>query len=418
MTLHAPARPSSDPSPELVRQTFLWDRVRGSAQGLVETIWQLFALLIAIRIFEANESIKQFIPAAMGIGLMLTPLSLSFFSRSQLRVSTLLAIVWCAVAVCFFVMIIAPNTFWYVVAIATAQLCATQGVSLITSIYATNYPPSERGGRLSTIFVIGGLLAVSFGYLGGKLLDINPEFYRLILGFAVVGALIYAFACYQIPTKPAIELRSSNAFRTIALAWEDRLFSVILIGWMLMGLGNLMLIPIRVEYLANPDYGINASNAQVSAILVSTVLGMRLLSTRLWGYLFDRMNMINLRIILNVFFGSSILFFFFTENLWIMAIGAALLGIAFGGGGIMWSLFVTKIAPRDKITGYMSVHGFLTGLRMAFAPFLGYAVVSNADPRTAATIAIILIIVSTFIFLPLRGKMQGRSDLHAASETR
>ena len=63
---------------------------------------------------------------------------------------------------------------------------------------------------------------------------------------------------------------------------------------------------------------------------------------------------------------------------------------------------MTKIAPPDKIASYMSVHSLLTGVRMAIAPFLGYGVVHYTHPSFAAWIALLLITVSIFIFIPLK----------------
>jgi predicted MFS family arabinose efflux permease len=163
-----------------------------------------------------------------------------------------------------------------------------------------------------------------------------------------------------------------------------------------------MMIPIRVEYLANPIYGINASNAQISMLLISVVLLFRVISTKFWGLLFDSVNVVNLRIILNTVFAASICSFFFTTNIWLIGFGCALLGTGFGGGGILWTLYVTKIAPPDKVASYMSVHGFLTGVRMAAAPFIGYTIVQYTHPAFAAWVALVLIGISIILFLPLR----------------
>ena len=36
---------------DIARTTYLWDRWRGAGQGVVETCWRVFALLVAIRVF-------------------------------------------------------------------------------------------------------------------------------------------------------------------------------------------------------------------------------------------------------------------------------------------------------------------------------------------------------------------------------
>lgn len=398
---------------ERSRLTYRWDRIRGTSQGIVETCWQVFALLIAIRVFAADESLKQFIPMGKGIGLLLSPLALAIASRFQSSVATLLAILWTGVSVGTAIMILSPGIGFFVFGVIFAQLCATGGVPLLTHLYSRNYRSHERGGRLSTTFLLGSLAGVVYGYLGGELLDWKEAAWPLVFGVALLAAIMGAFAVWRFPSEPATRLSARNPFRSLALAWEDRLFGVILFAWMLMGMGNLMQLPLRVEYLANPKFGINASNAEASAILVSAVLGFRLLSTKIWGWLFDRVNVMTVRVGLNLCFMASIASFFFTESLWLMAVGSALMGIAFGGGGIMWNLYVTKIAPPDQVAGYMSAHGFLTGVRMTAAPFLGYAVMEISHPSTAAYLSMVLIAISTLTFLPLRPLIVRRAGLQA-----
>lgn len=387
---------------EIAERTYFWDRFRGAGQGLTETCWQVFALLVAIRVFEADESIKQFIPAGLGIGFLLSPIGLGIANRLNLRISRIISILWIAVAVALAGMTLAPGVFLFVFFIALAQIVASQGIPMMTHLYSTNYPSNMRGGRLSTTFVIASSVGIGFGYLGGELLDWNVGYYPAIFSVGIAAALLAAFSTWHIPSEMAWTLQSRNPLRSMAIAWQDRLFGLMLTAWMLMGLGNLMMIPIRVEYLANPAYGINASNTQISALLISTVLAFRLISTKIWGFFFDRINVVVLRISLNLVFAASIIFFFFTDQLWLIAIGCALLGTAFGGGGILWALYVTKIAPPEEISSYMSVHSFLTGVRMAIAPIIGYSVTEYTHPVFAAWIALVLIGLSTIIFLPLK----------------
>lgn len=387
---------------EIARTTYRWDRWRGAGQGIVETCWRVFALLVAIRVFQADESIKQFIPAGLGIGFLLSPLGLSFASRRSMPLSGIIAILWLLVAVAVAGMIFAQSVFIFVACVALAQIMASQSTSLTTHIYSSNYPANKRGSWLSTTFIISSFAGIGFGFLGGELLDLAVDLYPVIFIAGMLAALLSAWSSRKIPSEPGTSLEAPAPLAGMKVAWEDRLFRMMLTAWMLMGMGNLMLIPIRVEYLANPLYGINASNAQISMLLISIVLAFRLLSTKIWGVLFDRVNVVTLRIILNGVFMGSIVFFFFTTDLYVMAVGCALLGTAFGGGGILWALYVTKIAPPQKVASYMSVHSFMTGLRMALAPFIGYTVVQFAHPVVAAWIALLMIGISSIMFLPLR----------------
>jgi MFS family permease len=400
---------------EITRTTYRWDRLRGAGQGVVETSWRVFALLVAIRVFQADESIKQFIPAGSGIGFLLAPLGLSIANRLKAKVSTIIAGIWMLVAVAIVGMAFVGSIVPFVIFVALAQIMASQTASMTTHLYSTNYPSGKRGSWLSTTFVIASTGGIGFGFIGGELLDYDVNLYYLIFITGIAAALLCAWSSKQIPSGPGQSLKAPAPLASLVVAWKDRLFRMMLVAWMLMGMGNLMMIPIRVEYLANPIYGINASNAQISTLLISTVLTFRLLSTKVWGALFDRVNVVVLRVTINGVFAASIILFFFTDNLYIMAAGCALLGTAFGGGGILWTLYVTKIAPSDKVASYMSVHSFMTGLRMALAPFIGYSVIQFTHPAVAAWIAICLIGISSILFLPLRtlidakaGELEGR----------
>lgn len=382
--------------------TYRWDLVRGAGQGVIETCWQVFALLVAIRVFQADESIKQFIPAGLGIGLLLTPVGLSIIHHLDMRISKVLSYIWLIGALALAGMAFSGTIFLFVGFVAILQILASQGTPLLTHLYSVNYPSNKRGSWLSNTFIVGSLLAIVFGYVGGKLLDRDVGLYPWIFAVGIGAALLVAFALARIPSENTESLKSGNPLNSMKIAWKDTLYRKMLIGWMLIGMGNLMMIPLRVEYLANPIYGINASNSEITALLISTVLIFRILSTKVWGILFDRMNVITLRIILNTVFLFSILTFFFTSHIWLITIGCALLGAAFGGGGILWTLYVTKIAPPDKVAAYMSVHSFLTGTRMALAPFIGYSVIHYTHPAMAAWIAMVLICISNLIFLPLK----------------
>jgi MFS family permease len=393
--------------PAVVRATYVRDRTRGICQGWVESCTGTFALLIAIRYFAADESIKTLLPAAGGLGLICSPLVLAVFSRLSIPYARLLGGIWWLIAGCLFAAALVPALPLFVVAMVGAGFLLNQSLGFMTTLYTRNYPSSERGSRLSTVFVILSLSSMTVGYLGGIWLDFALANYRWLFAGGGVAALIAGLAVGGMPSDPANQLPNRNPWHNLRLIRDDRLFAWTLGGWMLMGMGNLMLIPARIEYLANPIYGLNLTNTEVSTLLLTVVMAFRLLSTKVWGYFFDRVNLFSLRLILNLLFMASIVVFFNSATFWTLAIGCALLGVSFGGGGIMWSLFVTKLAPRGQVSAYMSVHSFLTGLRSTAAPFLGYAVLT-IHPTFAAWVGCLLIGLSTLVFLPLRRAEQVR----------
>ena len=172
---------------------------------------------------------------------------------------------------------------------------------------------------------------------------------------------------------------------------------------MLLGLGNLIALPIRVEYLADPKYGINANNTTIAVLMMVIPATTRVLSTRMWGHFFDRLHFVTTRNLLNVSFLMSIGLFFFSSNLYVLGLAMAFQGLAMGGGKIFWNLWVTKIAPEEKASSYMSIHMALTGLRGTIAPFLGYWILSQSNPGVVAVIGVTLVSISIVLFQLVRG---------------
>jgi hypothetical protein len=103
----------------------------------------------------------------------------------------------------------------------------------------------------------------------------------------------------QFPSRPLAVAEGSHPFRALRFVREDRLFRQTLICWMLMGFGNLMMLPMRVEYLANPRYGLAMSVGEIAFLTGVLPNVARLVMNPLWGWLFDRMNFFVLRVILN-----------------------------------------------------------------------------------------------------------------------
>jgi hypothetical protein len=129
----------------------------------------------------------------------------------------------------------------------------------------------------------------------------------------------------------------------------------------------------------------------------------RLLFTRVWGHLFDRMNFFILRIVLNTGFMLAILSFFTgTGSIGLWA-GALLFGISNAGADLIWSLWVTKVAPPDRVTDYMAVHTFLTGFRGIIAPFTAFACAARFGVGPTAAGASLLIVAASLLLIKERG---------------
>jgi Major Facilitator Superfamily len=392
----------SGPAPDRARarQAYRYDRVRGAMAGLIEAGWLSFTMIVVIRHFDAPPLLKALLNAAGSIGLLLTPLSTQLASRGGFRPVRVCAVLWASVSLLLGLLAWVDTLAWFASLFFLGALCLAQQSPMNIQIYSQNYAPGERGRWLSKVAVLASLSGGIFGWVGGRLLDLDlGRNYPVLYLIMSAGAAVAAWAYTRIPSDPLPSGAAMHPFQHLALARTDRLFGQMLAGWMMLGFANLMTLPIRVEYLANPDYGIHASNQTIALVLVMLPLLVRLCTTRWWGRVFDRVGLVRMRNWLNLLFLLGIGCFFLSHQIWIIALGAALHGFAQSGGDIIWQLWVTKLAPPDRVSHYMSVHTLNTGLRGVIAPFFGYWLLRwSHNPQVVGLISVILMALAIVYF--------------------
>jgi MFS family permease len=273
-------------------------------------------------------------------------------------------------------------------------------VPLLTQIYQENYPDKIRGHLFSRTFMIRIAVAALFSELAGRVLTGHLErFPALLLVFAACFALTSG-CLLRCPSRRLTAAGGTHPFRALRFARDDALFRRTLVCWMLMGFANLMMIPMRVEYLANPKYHMALHVSQI-ALLTGVLPNLaRLVMSPVWGWLFDRMNFFALRITLNLGFAIGILAFFTSSSQAGLILGAIVFGISNAGGDVAWSLWVTKFAPPDHVADYMAVHTMLTGVRGVVAPFVAFQASRTLELHSLGWIATAMIAVSCLLLLP------------------
>src|SRR5262249_25331119 len=147
------------------------------------------------------------------------------------------------------------------------------------------------------------------------------------------GALgLASFCLRRCPTNAISPDQTAHPLSSLRFIKEDALFRRTLICWMLMGFANLMMLPLRVEYLVNPRYQLHLAIGTI-ALLTGVIPNLaRLILSPIWGYLFDHMNFFALRVTLNVGFAVGIVTFFLTDSMAGMICGAVIFGISNAGG--------------------------------------------------------------------------------------
>ena len=382
------------------RTTYRYESLRAIAAGVLETASATFLLLIAVRSFEAGALAKGLIAAGSGVGYLLSPLVVLVVEHARVPVARAAARLSMAGAVALAVATVVAWVPVFVLASVIAMAAAGSLIPLLTQVYQDNYPEQERGRFFSRTFMIRILSAAVFSWIAGSLLAVDMGNFRLVMAIFAASLAFSAWCLARIPSSPLHQSGDRHPLRAFRSVAHDRVFRVTLVSWMFMGFANLMMLPLRVEYLANPAYGLALAPDMV-ALLTGVVPNLaRLVISPLWGWLFDRANFFVLRMALNAGFAVGIVSFFTSDSMVGLMLSAITFGISTAGGDVAWSLWVTKVAPPARVADYMSVHTALTGARALVAPMLAFALVARWSMVSMGWVSAASIIAATLLLIP------------------
>lgn len=411
-------------------ETFRYERWRALATGILEAAGSTFLLLIAVRWFQAGQNAKALIAAGGSFGLMLGPWVVAQVETLRWRTSLAAARLMWLGASCLVIMTLWPVLPVFVIGAIIAMTTASAAIPLMTQIYQENYPERERGKLFSRAFMIRIASSMVFSGIAGFVLSERSEELRWILthifmlptSFVAglqgnigyfpyllgVFALAFAFAGFcilRIPSRPLTVSGGTHPFRALRFVRDDALFRRTLVMWMIMGFANLMIGPLRVDYLANTKHGLTWNGQPLSTVQIALLAGVipnlaRLVMSPIWGWLFDRMNFFVLRILLNTGFALGMLSFFGGSHFAWLIIGAIIYGISNAGGDVAWSLWVTKFAPPERVADYMSVHTFFTGFRGVLAPIVAFQLAQHFSVSAISWLGAAMIFIATLILIP------------------
>lgn len=387
-------------NPEIVRRTQVTDLARSVPLGVILPLETSVLLTIAIQHFDAPGIAKGLIAAASGVGLLGSTVLTALARRSARPSMSIASMVIACGAIGFAVA--ATGSLWaYVIGVVVGLAALSMNLPLLTATYQSNFSALDRGKRvgrgLSLKVAVSAPLSIVMGAWLGDHLD--QWWVLVLLASAAAGTL--SLLNRRFPSEPlgSIDGRRAHPWPRFELLAEDRQLKVILGAWMLMGFGNLMLLPLRIEYLAQPEYGIEASAAMITMLTVAVPSVMRLLTTTFFGAVFDKMSVFTIRIFLNTLFIVYVVAFFSGTSMVGLWIGSITLGLAFAGGDLMWMLWVTKFAPPGRVADYMGLHTFFTGLRAVSAPLFAYLVIARISLGWIAVFGVVLMALSSLVLL-------------------
>lgn len=354
-----------------------------------------------VKHFDGGPLAKGLVAAASGFGLLVSPLLTSVARRLGWRVQRLSAVVGILGSLGFALAATGPM-FAFVAGSIIGVASRGSVIPLITVTYQRNFSRHDRGRRVGRGLAVKVAVSAVAAVAMGSLLKGNLGTWRTVVAAGVLASLAGAVCDAMMPSAPLERVAGvrNRPWPHFHLLTIDRRLRLTLGAWMLMGFGNLMLLPLRVEYLAQPKYGVNADAAKIIALTVAVPAVVRLALLPFFGSLFDRLSFFSARIVVNLLFALYVAAFFTGTSDTGLIIGAITLGVANAGGDLMWSLWVTKFAPADRVADYMSLHTFFTGVRATLAPLLAFAVIGYLPLSTVAWLAAALMVASSLVLLP------------------
>lgn len=392
-------RPSDDQA--LVRRTQALDLARSVPLGVILPLETSVLLTIAITVFDASALAKGMVAAASGVGLLLSPM-LTALARSMRRPVMLVAGGASLIGAVGFVLAAFDRLPFFVIGSVLAVAAPSVVYPLLTSTYERNFPAHERGRRVARGLSMRVAVSATAGLAMGALLRDRPDLWWTLPITGAAASVLLAWFEVLIPSQPLDRVpgQANRPWPHFGLLRTDRQLRLTLGAWMLMGFGNLMLLPLRVEYLANPTYGVVADASMIVLLTVTVPATCRLLTMPLFGRVFDRLSFFAARIAVNLLFALYVAAFFTGTSTAGLLVGAVVLGVAQAGGDLMWSLWVIKFAPPERVADYMGLHTFFTGIRALIAPLLAFAVVEQLALTTVALAAAALMVLSAALLVP------------------
>jgi len=385
--------------------TYRYERWRALASGVLEVAATVFLLLIAVKHYHAGPLAKAMIAGGGSLGLMLAPWFVSRVEAAGWPVAQAASRLMYGGAVCLGIMAAVPLLPVYVAGCVLAMTASAISVPLLIQMYQENYPDRERGRLFARTMMIRIATAAIFSELAGRLLSHHLEFFQVLLVVFGCSFTLAGYCLGRCPTRALTASGGTHPFHALRYVRDDRLFRQTLIAWMFLGFAMLMMSPLRVEYLANPKYGVQWQGHLLTAGAVALLTGVipnvaRLLLNPVWGWLFDHVNFFVLRLSLNIALVAGILSFFINGSAAGLVAGAIVFGISNAGADVAWSLWVTKFAPPDRVADYMSVHTFFTGVRGVLAPVVAFSFVSGMPLHVLGWISVGLIVLGSMFLVP------------------
>ena len=351
-----------------------------------------FVSVVAAKAFDVPPWVIAVISAAPMFG------NLSSYFWNRLAAARpkvpMVTILQALVLLCVLAIAVSPRTeasTWVLLISVVLARILIAGILTVRSVtWSLNYPRALRATVTSRLQALASLVVVVATSIAGWVLDAHPENFRWLYAAGAVfgGYGVWAFRSVQVigeKRQQVLERRGqrdpTNRNSFLAILRTDTRYARYQWHQFVSGGANMMIEPPLV-YLITKQIG--ASYVASIGIVMLIPFLLNLATIPLWARYLDRVHVAEFRARQNLLWVAGVVIMFWgalTLSLLWLAIGRIVCGITNGGGTLAWQLGHNDFAPRDQLAAYMGIHVTLTGVRGAFAPFLGMALYLGWDSQ-------------------------------------
>jgi hypothetical protein len=321
-------------------------------------------------------------------------------------------------------------------------------ITIRSAMWKHNYPVRMRGQIAARLQIVRFSIGIATVLIIAALFDARPDFYIWVYPIGALVGVIGLNLLRPIRVRgERAEIASIRRTRAAAPAVNQRWLMPVRDGWailrddadyrqyctgmMLLGFGNVMLMPV-MNIIITKRMDLTYTGSGVLLEVIPRVAMM--LSMLPWARMFDRQGAVLFRVRNAYAWTGSAAFGGLGWALFVATPGQSTIGFAFvmtlivisqiseglgkGGGAIGWNLGHLHFARPERAEAYMGTHVFLTGLRGLTAPFFG-TWLFNVAGATAFAVATVLSISGGVVFWRLAKQQAALSgpDCHQSAGT-
>lgn len=336
--------------------------------GMTQPILGAIAIIILKQILNGTNQQVALIQSGSMWGFLLAFIYCRFVSKASSQISYIIphlgswiliflagfwstpqGFAWCVFAALFLFHISSPNQ---------------------TVLYQQIYPSNFRGQVISRTKQLQLFSSVLVSLLIGSMIETTPEIRPISFFSIAFCGIICAFNFSTIENDKHQVENKSITWKSFYKVLQNKPFITFMILQFMLGMANIVGFAIFNIYLNDKNYlQLSPQKATIIAAVIPPI--MMFSSIRLWGKIFDRVNIITYRVITSILIGVGFLLMPFAGYIGV-SIGIAVWAIGRSGGQLAWTLGILDFTPPDEDSEtYLAIHIFLTGVRGAIAPFIG-----------------------------------------------